>query len=137
MARQPVRYDVQIEGWEELEAKLQSMAAEINSQEVLENALMDGGEIVRSAVQSQARQISNQGADSITISKQGREKYSIRIGPSGAGFFMRFFEYGAHMGGGSTWIQRPFMRPALDSVRVQAESAISDAIWRAVQEANR
>lgn len=132
MARNPVRYDIEIEGWEELEAKLQQMADNINSQEVLENALMDGAEIVRGAAQAQAPYRTGQLSGNIEVSKRGREKYSVRVGPSGSGFYGRFLEYGT-----SYMAAQPFMRPALDSVRVQAEAAISDSIWRAVQEANR
>lgn len=123
-------FSVQIEGAEELEAKLKAMGAEINTGAVLEEAMMDGAEIVRGAVQSSAPVRSGQLSGSIEVSKQGREKHSVRIGPTGAGFYGRFLEYGT-----SKMSARPFVRPAFDGVRVQAEAAISEAIWRAVQDA--
>ena len=118
---------VEIEGAEELEAKLQALGAEINSGELLESAMMDGAEIVRGAVQSSAPVRTGQLAGSIQISKQGRKEHSLRIGPAGSGFYGRFLEYGT-----SRMSARPFVRPAFDGVRVQAEAAISDSIWRAI-----
>lgn len=120
---------VQIEGWEELEAKLREVAATINTGELLENALMEGAEIVRSAIAAQAPVRTGQLRDSIEISKKGREKYSVRIGPSGQGFYGRYLEYGT-----SKMAARPFVRPAFDGSRGAAEKAISDAIWSKVQE---
>lgn len=125
-------FRVEIEGVEELEAQLKALASEINTAEALETALRDGGEIVQSAIQSSAPVRTGQLTGSITISKQGREKHSIRVGPSGRGFYGRFREYGT-----SKMAAQPFMRPAFDGVRVEAEAAISDALWRAVQEASK
>jgi HK97 gp10 family phage protein len=128
MAR-PVRYDIEIEGWEELEAKLQAMAADLNTQETLENALNEGAEVVRDSIAGSAPVRTGQLSGNITISKQGRVPYSVRIGPSGAGFYGRFLEYGTRKMGA-----RPFVRPAFDGVRVSAQAAIREAIWQAVQE---
>src|SRR5690625_4134669 len=87
-------FRVASEGAEELQAQRKAMASEINTGEVLETALMDGGEIVQAAIQSSAPVRTGQLSGSIEISKRGREKYSIRIGPSGRGFYGRFLEYG-------------------------------------------
>lgn len=124
------QFSVQIEGWEELEAKLRDLGATINTGELLENALMEGGEIVRDAISAQAPARTGQLAGSIEISKQGREKHSIRIGPSGAGFYGRFLEYGTSRLGA-----RPFVRPGFDGSRGAAEKAIGEAIWSKVREA--
>ena len=124
------RFTFQIEGADELEAKLKEIGAHINTGEVLEEAMMDGAEIVRSAVAGSAPHRTGQLSGNITISERGRKDYSLRIGPSGAGFYGRFLEYGT-----SKMSARPFVRPAFDGVRVQAQQSIQESIWRAVQDA--
>ena len=121
---------VEIEGWEELEAKLKALGAEINAGALLEDALMEGGEIVKGAIEAQAPVRTGQLSGSITVSTQGKQKHSIRIGPSGAGFYGRFLEYGTSRMGA-----RPFVRPGFDGSVSQAEAAISAAIWREVERA--
>lgn len=121
---------VRIEGWEELERKLRQLGSTINEQELLENALMDGAEIMRDEIQATAPVRTGQLRDSIEISKRGREKYSVRIGPSGKGFYGRYLEYGT-----SRLAARPFMRPAFDAVYGEAQRAIEAAIWREVEKA--
>src|SRR5690606_27735405 len=95
---------VRIEGWEELERKLRQLGSTINERELLEGALMEGAGIVKGAIEQSAPYRTGQLRDSITISKKGREKYSVRIGPSGKGFYGRFLEYGT-----SQRPARPFM----------------------------
>jgi len=122
---------VEIEGWDELEAKLRKLATNLNTQEVMENALMDGAEIVKGALESGAPRHTGQLAGDIHISKQGRQKYSVRVGPGIRGFYGRYLEYGT-----SRMAARPWMRPAFDGVQASVERAISDSMWRAVEEAN-
>lgn len=121
---------VEIEGWEELEAKLKALGEKINAQEVMEEALMAGGVIVQEAITFFAPVDTGQLGGSIEISKKGREKHSIRIGPTGAGFYGRFQEYGT-----SKMAAQPFMRPAFDATAAAAQLAINEAIWQAVQDA--
>lgn len=125
-------YHIEIEGWEELEAKLRRMAKEINTQEVMENALMDGAEVVKEFAEVSAPRLTGQLAGDIAISKKGRQKYSVRIGPGLAGFYGRFQEYGT-----SRMAAQPWLRPAFDAARGIAEREISISMWRAVEEANR
>ncbi len=130
MAKNKNQFTYEIDGWEDLEANLSRIAGHINTAEVLEDALMEGGEIVKGAIVAAAPSRTHRLAGAITISKQGREKHSIRIGPSGAGFYGRFLEHGTSKMGA-----RPFVRPGFDGSRGQAESSISNAIWRKVKEA--
>lgn len=121
---------VRIEGWEELERNLRKLGSTINERELLENALMDGAKIVQDEIRTSAPYKTGQLRDSIAISKKGREKYSVRIGPSGKGFYGRFLELGT-----STHSAKPFVRPSFDAVRSEAQQAIEAAIWRQVEEA--
>ena len=101
------QFTVQIDGWEELEAKLKAIASHINTGEVLEDAMQEGAEVVKGAIEAAApRGATGNLAGSITISKQGRVAHSLRIGPSGQGFYGRFLEYGT-----SKMSARPFVRP--------------------------
>lgn len=122
--------NVRIEGWEELERKLRQLGATINEQELLEGALMEGAGIVKGAIEQSAPYKTGQLRDNIEISKKGREKYSVRIGPSGKGFYGRYLEYGT-----SSHSARPFVRPAFDRVRGEAQRAIEQSIWREVEKA--
>lgn len=130
MAKNSNQFTVQIEGWEELEAKLKSIASHINTGEVLEEAMMEGAEVVKAAIEANAPRRTHQLAGSITISKQGRQAHSLRIGPSGQGFYGRFLEYGTSRMGA-----RPFVRPGFDSSRGEAEALIGKRIWAKVEEA--
>jgi HK97 gp10 family phage protein len=121
-------FNLEIEGWDELEDKLRALGVEINSQELLEDSMNEGAEVVRSAIASSAPYRTGQLSGNIQVSRQGRKKYSLRIGPSGRGFYGRFLEYGT-----SRMAARPFVRPAFDGVRSEAERTISEAIWRAVE----
>ena len=121
---------VRIEGWEELERKLRQLGETINERELLEGALMDGAEIVKASMQRTAPYRTGQLQESIEISKKGREKYSVRIGPSGSGFYGRFLEYGT-----SRVAARPFARPAFDAVHNEVQQAIEQSIWREVEKA--
>lgn len=122
---------IEIEGLTELQEKLSWLASEINAQETLENALMDGAEIVQSAFSAAAPRRTGVLAGDIQISKKGRQKYSLRIGPGIRGFYGRYLEYGT-----SKMAARPWMRPTFASVHPQAQAAISQAIWAAIEKAN-
>lgn len=122
---------LEIEGWDEVENNLRKIAEHIDAQATIEDALSDGAEVVRDAIAANAPRNTGRLAGSIAISKQGREKYSVRIGPTISGFYGRFIEYGTSRMGA-----QPFMRPAFDSVRPQVQTAIGEAIWKAIQEAS-
>lgn len=121
---------IEIEGLDDLERKLSGLGATINAQGLLENALMSGAEIVQSAFSAAAPRRTGQLAGDIQISKQGRQKFSVRVGPGIAGFYGRYLEYGT-----SKMAARPWMRPAFASVHPQAQAAISKAIWAEVEKA--
>lgn len=121
---------VRIEGWEELERKLRQLGSTINERELLEGALMEGAVIVQDEIKLRAPYKTGQLRGSIAISKRGRQKYSVRIGPDKSGFYGRMLELGT-----SRMPARPFMRPAFDAVHNDAQRAISDAIWREVEKA--
>lgn len=123
---------VQIEGWDVLEAKLKAMAEHIDSKEVMEAALQEGATVVQQAITYFAPQRTGQLAASIEISEGDRVKYSLRVGPSGAGFYGRYLEYGT-----SKMSAHPFMRPAFSATQNAAELAIADAIWAAIEAAAR
>lgn len=121
---------VELEGWDELERNLKALGDTINAEAALETALMDGAEIVKSAIEARAPHVTGQLAGDIHISRKGRQKYSVRIGPGIRGFYGRYLEYGT-----SKMKKRPFMRPAFEASNDAAQEAIRQAIWRAVQEA--
>lgn len=121
---------VEMEGWEELERKLQSLGDRMQSQDVLEEALMAGAEVVREAIAAAAPRRTGILASDIHVSRKGRIKYSVRIGPGLKGFYGRFLEYGT-----SKMAARPFMRPAFEASNDAAQEAIRQSIWQAVQEA--
>lgn len=130
MGRGAVMVSVELEGWEELERKLRKLGGDVNVQQVIEDALAEGGEYLRSALQAGAPYRTGQLRDNIVISRKGREKYSIRVGPDGDGFYGRFLEYGTRR-----MRPHPWMRPTFDRVAHEVEQAISDALWRKVLEA--
>ena len=132
MGRGAVTVSVELEGWEELERKLKRIGGEVNVQRVIEDALAEGGEHLKAALQAGAPYRTGQLRGSIVISRNGREKYSIRVGPDGDGFYGRFLEYGTRK-----MRPHPWMRPTFDRVAHEVEQAISDALWRKVLEASR
>lgn len=123
-----VRFEM--EGWEELERKLQSLGDRMQSQDVLEEALMAGAEVVREAIAAAAPRRTGILSSDIHVSRKGRIKYSVRIGPGLQGFYGRFLEHGT-----SKMPAKPFMRPAFEASNDAAQEAIRQAIWQAVQEA--
>lgn len=121
---------VQIEGWEELKAKLRGLGDTIDSKELIQDALMEGAEIVQEAISSGAPYRTGQLSGDINISKESDPKYSVRIGPGKAGFYGRFNEFGT-----SKMAAQPFVRPAFDATRSKAQDAVGKAIWAKVEEA--
>lgn len=131
MGRGAAMISVELEGWEALERKLRKIGGDVNVQRVIEDALAEGGEYLKRALQAGAPYRTGQLRDNIVISRNGREKYSIRVGPDGDGFYGRFLEYGTRK-----MPPHPWMRPTFDRVVHEVEQAISDALWRKVLEAS-
>lgn len=123
-----VRFEM--EGWEELERKLESLGSKMQAQKVLEGALMEGAEVVKAAIEAHAPRRTGMLSSDIHISRGGRKKFSVRIGPGLKGFYGRFLEHGT-----SKMPAKPFMRPAFEASNDAAQEAIRQAIWQAVQEA--
>ena len=108
-------------------AKLEALGSEINQDDVMLDALTEGGEIVKSGVQSQAPVRTGVLQDSIEASPSMEDGPSVRVGPGNRGFYGRFLEHGT-----SKMSARPFMRPGFDGARVTAEAAIAAKLWEAV-----
>lgn len=108
-------------------AKLEQLGNDINQDDVMLEALTEGADVVRPEVEAQAPYRTGQLRGNIEAEPDPQNMPSVRIGPTGAGFYGRFLEYGT-----SKMAAQPFVRPALDGARVRAEAAIGDALWRAI-----
>ena len=125
-----IHVSYELEGWEELERKLKRIGGDVNAQDVIEDALAEGGEYLKAALQAGAPYRTGQLRSNIVVSRNGREKYSIRVGPDGDGFYGRFLEHGT-----SRMPPHPWMRPTFEAVVGELEQIIADALWRKVLEA--
>lgn len=130
MARESVKIDFVIEGVDELASKLRKLGETVNSEKFIYSVLRPGGEVLKDEIELWAPYDTGQLVDSLDISEKGKEKVSIRVGPTGAGFYGRFHEYGT-----SQLPANPFMRPAFDAASDDIEDAIQDAFWDAVVKA--
>ncbi len=129
---------IKVEGITAIERKLLDLTANLGDQ-ILEEAAMAAGAIIRDDAKLRAPRATGEGAKSIIVEVVEREpgRVVVGVGPDKEHFYMRFHETGVgphlikrggktikHPGHGAT----PFLRPALDEKKDEAKAAAAAVI---------
>jgi len=120
------RVRVKVTGAEEVVRRLNLMADK--AEEAVEAAAMAGAEVVRADAQKRApRGDTERLAEGMTAELEGVKgtKATVRIGPDKEAFYGLFHEVGT-----KKMPARPFLRPALDERKAEAEKAVADELRR-------
>jgi HK97 gp10 family phage protein len=146
------RMDVQVEGVDELVRQLRRIG--VSTQEALEVAVLAGGEVIRQA----ANPLAPEPVIDKEVQESGKTRAVAAVGPPEDKWFYRFFETGTerhditgaplvfegdegivvtgrveHLGMAAT----PFLRPAFDAKKGQAQKAVSGELEQAIDKGAR
>jgi len=121
-----MKITVNITGEKELLRKLKSLPKEIAG-EHLERAVLEGAEIIREEASNRAPRRTGKLAANIVTEVEEKEKNraTVNIGPAKEVFYGLFVERGT-----SKMRAKPFLRPAIDEKKEEAEKAIINALKR-------
>lgn len=117
---------IEIAGQKELLKKLKELPENVSGK-YLEDAALAGAEIIRQEASNKAPWRTGRLVSSIIKETEEKSKSSVTvaIGPKKEVFYGFFVEYGT-----SKMRAQPFLRPALDGKKSDAEKAVIDALKR-------
>lgn len=121
-----------IHGLQDLLKKLDDLGSLVKSKNVIARALRAGAEPIREEAGRRAPRGDEapHAADTMTtvVSDQTAEGAIAKVGPSKAGFYLSFHEWGtAHMSA------QPFLRPAFDEKQDEALKLVGEELGRQIE----
>ena len=118
---------IELEGVNELEAKLQKLSESMR-EEIIEEGLLRAAEPIRKNAEQRAPMRTGNLKENIYSSVDPKDKRSVDVGPGPSAFYGLFLELGTQK-----MSARPFLRPAFDSNKKAAQKIFSDYVRKIIE----
>jgi len=134
-----MRLSIKVDGIEELDKKLRSLADDLRT-EVMREALLAAGEPVLEEAKQRAPRRRGQLQHSLAIARSKEDEEAVRVGPTSDGFYGRFLEKGVgqrrtRLGANrGALTSRPWLEPAARASKAAAGRAAAEVIRRRLED---